>query len=70
MTRNRHLSVQQSRIQVWRRGSPEWLAEVTGITQRKLYRRLHTTVPAGLTVEELNAIAFALDVHPSELLRD
>lgn len=50
--------------------SPEWLAEVTGITTRKLDRRLHTTAPTGLTVDELNAIAIALDVHPSELLRD
>ncbi|GAB2704711.1 hypothetical protein GCM10027071_18740 [Microbacterium marinum] len=50
--------------------SPEWLAEVTGIAARKRDRRLHTTTPAGLTVDELNAIAIALDVHPSELLRD
>ena len=50
--------------------SPEWLAQVTGITPRKLDRRLHTTTPAGLTVDELSAIAIALDVHPSELLRD
>ena len=45
-----------------RERSPEWLAEVTGIAPRKLDRRLHPTAPAGLTVDELNAIAIALDV--------
>lgn len=50
--------------------SAEWLAEVADIAPRKLDRRLHHTAPAGLTVDELNAVAIALDVHPSELLRD
>lgn len=71
---NRALAVrvaQRIHAVVERRGeSPEWLAEVTGIALRKLDRLLHTTTPSGLTVEELNTIAIAVDVHPSELLRD
>ena len=71
---NRALAVRVARrirAVLERRGeSPEWLAEVTGIAPRKIERRLHPMAPTGLTVEELNAIAIAVDVHPSELLRD
>ncbi|WP_248243301.1 helix-turn-helix domain-containing protein [Microbacterium kunmingense] len=48
----------------------EWLSDATGIKLRTLTRRLHLTKPAGLTVDELNAIAAALDVAPGVLLRD
>ncbi|WP_424449905.1 helix-turn-helix domain-containing protein [Microbacterium arborescens] len=48
----------------------DWLASATGIARRTIVRRLHRTAPTGLTVDELNAIAIALDVHPSQLLRD
>lgn len=50
--------------------SREWLAANAGIAPSTLARRLHDTAPAGLTVNELNAIALALDVHPAEFLRD
>ncbi|GMA42453.1 MULTISPECIES: helix-turn-helix domain-containing protein [Micrococcales] len=46
----------------------EWLADATGIKLRTLTRRLHLTRPCGLTVDELNAIAGALDVAPGVLL--
>ena len=48
----------------------EWLADATGIKLRTLTWRLHLTRPCGLTVDELNAIAGALDVAPGVLLRD
>jgi DNA-binding Xre family transcriptional regulator len=44
------------------------LADATGIKLRTLTRRLHLTRPCGLTVDELNAIAGALDVAPGVLL--
>ncbi|MDZ8173231.1 helix-turn-helix domain-containing protein [Microbacterium xanthum] len=47
----------------------EWLSDATGIKLRTLTRRLHLTKPAGLTVDELNAIGGALDVAPGVLLR-
>ncbi|GMA66353.1 helix-turn-helix domain-containing protein [Alicyclobacillus fastidiosus] len=46
----------------------EWLADATGTASRTLTRRLHLTRPCGLTVDELNAIAGALDVAPGVLL--
>lgn len=48
----------------------EWLADATGIKPRTLARRLHLRRPAGLTVDELNAIAGALNVAPGVLLHD
>ncbi len=53
-----------------RNQSVEWLADATGIKLRTLTRRVHLTKPAGLTVDELNAIAGALQVAPGVLLRD
>jgi DNA-binding Xre family transcriptional regulator len=50
--------------------SVEWLADATGIKVHTLTRRLHLTRPCGLTVDELNAIAGALDVAPGVLLRN
>lgn len=48
----------------------DWLADATGIKLRTLIRRLHPARPCGLTVDELNAIAGALDVAPGVLLHD
>jgi DNA-binding Xre family transcriptional regulator len=53
-----------------RRLSHEWLSETSGINLRTLSRRLDLRHPRGLMVDELNAIALALNVHPGELLRD
>lgn len=46
----------------------EWLVEATGIPMRTLARRLHLVNPSSLSIEELDAIAAALDVSMVELL--
>lgn len=53
-----------------RRLSPEWLSEASGINLRTLSRRLDLRHPRGLMVDELNAIAIALQADPAEFLRD
>ena len=72
MTRARSIAVEVAqrirRVLDTRGLSVEWLSDATGIKLRTLTRRLHLTKPAGLTVDELNAIAGAL--APGVLLRD
>lgn len=39
----------------------EWLAAASGIPMRTLARRLHRTNPSGMSLDELSAIATALE---------
>jgi hypothetical protein len=51
-----------------KRRSQEWLAYAANIPPRTLARRLHLGAPTPMSVDQLEAVAEALEVEPGSLL--